>query len=162
MGKRGPAPKPAELRRLEGNPGKRRLNPRAPQATGVPRCPAHLDDYGKTVWRRVVGAMPPRLYTAADREVLAAYCTAAALHRKAVLAIRREGAVAVGEGGAPYQSPWVGIANRQAGLIASLGSKLGLDPSSRSTLNMPDDGPPKSKFARFTAIPGGRDDRSPA
>lgn len=86
--------------------------------------------------------MPPGLYTAADREMLAAYSVAASLHRKAVVKLRKDGEIAYGETGAPYQSPWVGIASRQAGLIASLGSKLGLDPSSRQHLPLPDDRPP--------------------
>lgn len=100
--------------------------------------------------------MPARLYTAADREILAAYCTAAALHRKAVLSLQEEGEIAYGETGAPYQSPWVSIQNKQAQLLATLGSRLGLDPSARASLSVPADDRPRSKFEGLTAIPGGR------
>jgi phage terminase small subunit len=45
MGLRGPAPKPTAIKRLEGNPGKRKLNEMEPKMTvGVPECPDHLDD----------------------------------------------------------------------------------------------------------------------
>jgi P27 family predicted phage terminase small subunit len=156
MGKRGPQPKPQEIKRLEGNPGKRRTNNSAPEPEGVPTCPAHLGSYGKAVWKRIAKSMPPKLYKAADRELLAAYCQAADLHKRAVEAIRTEGEVSFGESGAPYQNPWVSIQNKQAQLLASLGSRLGLDPAARSSINMPEEDEAPSKFGGLVAIEGGR------
>lgn len=158
MGKRGPQPKPQELKHLEGNPGKRRVNKRAPKASGAPDCPEHLGEYARVVWQRVAQSMPLQLYKAADTDLLAAYCEAADLHKRAVEAVREQGEVTAGESGAPYQNPWVSIQNKQAQLLASLGSRLGLDPATRSSINMPgeDDEADRSKFKGLVAIEGGR------
>lgn len=156
MGKRGPAPKPQHLKQLEGNPGKRRINRAAPVCDGGLSMPDHLGEYARAVWGRIVEAMPPRLYSNCDRELLAAYCEAADLHRRAVMAVRVEGEVTVGESGAPYQNPWVSILNRQAQLLATLGTRLGLDPAARSSLAVPDAERPESKFEGLVAIKGGR------
>jgi P27 family predicted phage terminase small subunit len=153
--KTGRRPKPQQIKELEGNPGKRALNKDAPQASGAPLCPAHLGTYAKIVWTRIVASMPPRLYAGCDTDLLAAYCAAADLHRKAVVALQAEGEVVEGQSGAPYQNPWVSIQNKQAVLMASLGSRLGLDPAARSSLAMPDE-KPASKFAGLVAINGGK------
>ena len=153
MGRRGPQPKPQPIKELEGNPGKRALNKSAPEPSGAPSCPEHLGDYGREVWMRIERSMPPGLYAQCDTELLAAYCAAADLHRKAVEQIKTEGEVAIGQSGAPYQNPWVSIQNKQAALLASLGSRLGLDPAARSSIQMPEQ-KPKSKFAGLVSING--------
>lgn len=156
MGKRGPQPKPQMIKELEGNPGRRALNKEAPEATGRPVCPQYLTPYAKTVWRRILDAMPPKVYAACDSHLLAAYCSAADLHKRSVEALKTEGEVATGANGAPYQNPWVSIQNKQAQLLATLGSRLGLDPASRSSLNLPAEEKPKGKFGNLIGIKGGR------
>jgi P27 family predicted phage terminase small subunit len=156
MGKRGPKPKPLELRRLEGNPSARPMNEDAPQPIGRPEAPAFLKDYAFTVWAKIIGSMPEKVYSPADEELLAAYCVAAAMHREAVQRISEMGAVIVGESGAPYQNPWTGILNTQATKMATIGSRLGLDPAARATLRVPKDEKPKSKFEGLVAFPGGQ------
>jgi phage terminase small subunit len=52
--------------------------------------------------------------------------------------------------GSPQASPWIRIANRQAGILAALGDRLGLDPKSRAALKLPDARQRKSKFAGLT------------
>lgn len=153
---RGRKPKPAELRRLEGNPGHRPINDDTPQTIGKPECPAYLKDYAFKVWGKIVGSMPEKVYSPADEELLAAYCVAAAMHREAVQRIGEMGAVIVGESGAPYQNPWTGILNTQATKMATIGSRLGLDPAARATLRVPKDEKPKSKFEGLVAFPGGQ------
>lgn len=156
MGARGPAPRPEVLRAMDGNPGKHKVNPGAVSLTiGMPVCPDYLGEYEREVWNRITDNMPSRLYGAGDTAILAAYCVAAGLHRKAVIRIGEEGEVCTGEGGAPYQSPWVTILNRQAALIATLGTRLGLDPAARNNVNIRADAP-VSKFAGLVGIQGGR------
>jgi P27 family predicted phage terminase small subunit len=54
MGRRGPPPKPAPLRLLEGNPSKRRV-PREPSPTpGACPAPTFLDAREREVWERLV------------------------------------------------------------------------------------------------------------
>jgi P27 family predicted phage terminase small subunit len=51
---RGPAPKPAALKRAQGNPGKQKLNRAEPQTRLVlPPCPDDLCDEGKAYWFEV-------------------------------------------------------------------------------------------------------------
>ncbi|MBP8789310.1 MAG: phage terminase small subunit P27 family [Candidatus Accumulibacter sp.] len=80
MGERGPLPKPAALRLLEGNAGKRPLdlaagvNPRIE----IPSAPKHLSIEAKKEWKRIT----PLLYdlgliSGLDRTALALYCQAA-------------------------------------------------------------------------------------
>lgn len=148
MSTRGRRPKPLEIKRLDGNPGKRPLNDAAPVVKAGPVMPDYLTDYAEVVWRRIVAAMPEQVYRATDSALLAAYCQAAALHRAACAALETAPEVVAGPGGAPYQNPWVSIQNRQARLMASLGSRLGLDPAARQRLQAaPGDNAPKSKFA---------------
>lgn len=145
MGKRGPKSKPDAIKKLEGNPGKRALNKDVPAPHGISIRPDYLTDYACEVWDRIIESMPPKLYSACDSVLLAAYCTAADMHRKAVKAIEKEGEILRGLGG-PYQNPWVSILNKQAQLLATLGSRLGLDPSARNSLSVPKDEGKKSKF----------------
>lgn len=75
---RGRKPKPAALKLLDGNPGKRPIRgvePRPPG--GKPSCPAHLSPTAKAEWKRLAGALHQvGLLTSADRAALAAYCQA--------------------------------------------------------------------------------------
>ena len=88
---------------------------------------------------------------------MTAYCSAAAMHREALLAIETDGAVAISSQGAPYQNPWVSILNRQAELLAKLGSRLGLDPAARQALVMPErENKNVSGMARLMSMPSAR------
>lgn len=157
MGKRGPKPKSPELRRLEGNPGYKPINEDAPVATGRPVAPDYLSEYANEVWVRVIGSMPSSVYTAADQDLLAAYCVAADLHRQAVKQVALEGAVIPGGGeGRSYVNPCVKVLNEAAQKMALIGSRLGLDPAARATLRVPKDEKPKSKFEGLVAFPGGQ------
>lgn len=72
----GPSKRPTKLRKLEGNPSKRKLPEHEPEpAPGIPACPAHLRAAAKKEWMRIT----PELYvlgllTNIDRAALAAYC----------------------------------------------------------------------------------------
>jgi phage terminase small subunit len=58
MGLRGPAPKPSDLRRFEGNPSRRPFNANEPAyATGVPEKPKKLSRPGAKVWDELVDEM---------------------------------------------------------------------------------------------------------
>lgn len=151
MGARGPQPKPQALKELEGNPGKKALNRSAPQALGEVVCPDTVKGYGRTVWRRIVDSMPEEIYGAADIELLAAYCLAVERFHEANAEIDRNRYG--GEDGRP--SKWFQVMAQQATLIAQLGGRLGLDPASRSSINVPDKRP-TSKFAGLIGINGGR------
>lgn len=78
-GTRGPLPKPAALKALEGNPGKRSLN----LADGVnpmhqiPSAPKHLGIEARKEWKRITPELLELgLITGLDRAALALYCQA--------------------------------------------------------------------------------------
>src|SRR5690606_14341562 len=99
-------------------------------------------------------SMPPKVYSALDSFLLAAFGTAWALHKKAALEINRPGfdAVVTLESGVQMQSPWLAILNKQAALMASLGDRLGLDPKARAALKLP--GAKQHQGSKFDGLLG--------
>ena len=78
MGKRGPQPKPTNVRRLEGNPGKRPLNDQEPEfsADGVDP-PVWLTGDALAEWERTAPELVRAgVLTVVDVPLFAAYCQA--------------------------------------------------------------------------------------
>lgn len=79
MGQRGPQPKPANLRLIEGNKGKRPIdldgvNPEVE----IPDIPRQLGRAAKKEWKRIAPELAKlRLISKIDRTALALYCQAA-------------------------------------------------------------------------------------
>lgn len=150
---KGRRPKPNEIKRLEGNPGRRPIHTDTAQPTGRPSKPSYLEGYASEVWHRLIGSMPEKVYTAADEDLLAAYCVAADLHRDAVAQVNAMGAVLTTEAGSFTTNPYVRVLNAQATKMASIGSRLGLDPAARASLRVPQDDRPRSKFEGLIQFP---------
>jgi P27 family predicted phage terminase small subunit len=165
MAKAGRPSKPADVKKLEGNPGNRPVKEPVRPA-GKPRKPRHLTGYAAEIWHDVLGAMPPAVYAATDAGTLAAYCLACDQLREATEHLLVEGIVIrpvlrVNEDGtwiygAPKRNPWHGVSVSAMEKIASLGGKLGLDPIARENLGAKPAEPPKSKFGGLVGIAGGR------
>jgi P27 family predicted phage terminase small subunit len=150
MGKRGPKPTPTKEKQRLGNPGKRPLNENEIQPDGTPEAPGYLDDYASKLFNRIIVAMADGVYTACDTEVLAAYCAACSLHRRAIENVR-----AYGEMIDDKINPWVKEQRHQAQLIATLGTRLGLDPTARASIKVPEK-KPKGKFGEYGVVNGGK------
>jgi P27 family predicted phage terminase small subunit len=143
MGKRGPAPKPTQLKILEGNRSKRPLNRREPvPPAGKVAPPAWLlargrDSWAMKAWRRLA----PRLQamgvlTTVDTEALGLLCD--------TLALYLETSEVVAEKGATYRArsttgrviiktrPEVAIAADAYKRVKSMMAEFGLTPSARS------------------------------
>ena len=141
MGKRGPAPKPTELKRLAGNPGKRPLNESEPKPTGTPACPSWLGKEAKAEWKRILPALVElNLIGKVDRAALAAYCVSFATFREAEEAIQKHGYIFSTENGYLQQRPEVGIRSKALEQMRQFLSEFGMTPSSRTRLVVP---PPK-------------------
>jgi P27 family predicted phage terminase small subunit len=103
-GSRGPLPRPAALKLLEGNPGKRALNlgegvnPRIE----IPSAPKHLGQEARKEWKRITPLLSELgLVSGLDRTALALYCQAAG--RLAELETAFNGEVArLADGGIDY------------------------------------------------------------
>lgn len=132
MGKENQA-KPALIKRLSGNPGKRPIND-GPKAAGKPQPPKNMSPFALVVWRRLLGCMPAGVYFSIDEFILASFCEAVALHRLASEMIQEHGPVSTGHTGQPVISPWVKIQSDQARLIMALAARLGLDPIARQQI----------------------------
>jgi len=58
MGKRGPAPKPTELRKLEGNPSRRPMPKNEPQyPAGLPVKPKRMSPGAARIWEKLIDEM---------------------------------------------------------------------------------------------------------
>lgn len=134
---RGRKPKPAALKRRQGNPGKRALNQKEPRLDPrIPACPEHLQGEARVEWTRAAGELYRLgLITVLDRAVLAAYCSAWADYVAATKKLNRASAVLEGENG-QYQNPWVAIKKRSMDQMVKFGGELGLTPSSRGRVQV--------------------------
>ena len=149
---RGRKPKPTVLRVLEGNPGRRPINDREPDAPeGVPECPEWLDDVAKAEWFRVSKIlMDMHLLTPADQTALAAYCVEYSRWVFAESQVRQFGMIVkapVTE--FPMKSPFLTIANQAREAMLKLMVEFGFTPSSRSRIRVPDDNEALDEFDAF-------------
>lgn len=142
MGRRGPAPKPTELKRLEGNPGKRALNTREPRyAAKAPPCPKHLTGEARKEWRRVSRELlAAKLLQVVDRAALAAYCQAWARWVDAELKMQEDGfrMVATTDKGYEHVSPWFQVSTQALKQMKAFLVEFGLTPASRTRIQAPE------------------------
>src|SRR5262245_6437872 len=138
----------AELNRLDGNPGRRPIEPTGIEALGMVFVPEHLGDDARGVMEVVKAAMPPGVYAAADTFLLSSFAMCWAIHKKAALEIASSSfqAIVNNSAGSQTSSPWIKILNSQAGLMATLGDRLALSPQSRAMLRLRSTKQQTSKF----------------
>lgn len=81
----GRKPKPTAVKKLEGNPGKRKLNTKEPvPAKGMPACPDWLMPEAKKEWERLAKLMNQMgVLTEVDMAAFAAYCQSYARWKEA-------------------------------------------------------------------------------
>jgi len=153
MGKRGPKPKPSALKKLAGNPGKRRLNKAEPKPApidGPAEPPDWLDLDARDEWARVAPELSRLgILTKIDLSLLAAYCLAYAEMVVATRQLQEMGTNVVvvknDDGTIKYMqpAPHVGIAHRAALRMRTLAAEMGITPSARTRLVTETDGPTK-------------------
>jgi P27 family predicted phage terminase small subunit len=130
----GRRPKPTHLKLLQGNPGKRALNPNEPKPDlEMPTVPEHLSDAAKAEWTRM-GEQLHRLglLTSIDRPAFAAYCVIYARWVEAEEALKKSGPVVRSPSGYPMLSPFYTIANQSLSQMRTYLTEFGMTPSSRS------------------------------
>jgi P27 family predicted phage terminase small subunit len=114
----------------------RKLRPKPPTR------PAWLSPVGARVWDRVVKELEPLgVLSVVDRDVLAAYCDAAAFAKDARDQIRKDGLAVRGQHGEPVKHPLYQVWTQSVGLVEKLGTRLALNPSARLRMlaELPDD-----------------------
>jgi P27 family predicted phage terminase small subunit len=147
---RGRKPKPTEVKKLEGNPGKRALNHKEPKPEiGIPECPPHLKNAARKEWARVTRELIKlKILTLVDRAALVAYCQAWEDYVNACKELEKEGAVIISDKGGAYQNPWVSIKNSAMDRMVRISSEFGMTPSSRTRIKVeaPDEDDAMAKF----------------
>jgi P27 family predicted phage terminase small subunit len=135
---RGRKPRPTHLKVLDGNPGRRPLNPGEPKPqVKVPTCPAHLSPSAKAEWKRLARILYTlRIFTELDRAALAAYCQAYGRWVEAEKKLKETPALLKMPSGYVQQNPWLTISNKQLELMHRYISDLGLSPAARTRVDI--------------------------
>jgi P27 family predicted phage terminase small subunit len=135
---RGRKPKPTHLKLIDGNPGKRPIEPDLPQAEGeLVDPPEWFDDEQRTGWQYAIEHAPKGLLTPLDRAALVAFIVAENEYRKAVLKVVDEGQTTLSpEKGVEMQTASLAIMNKQALIMTKLAAELGFTPSSRGRVTL--------------------------
>lgn len=142
MGRRGPPPKPSNLKVLHGTYRSDRApaNEPKPRSVAMP-CPSYLTRDAKRVWRKVAPELKALgLLTKIDGELLAVYCQTFADWLSYKGKLQEYGDVQIlrdDEGNPRYvqPSPYVGMAHKAALLLRSIAQEFGFSPSSRTRIN---------------------------
>jgi P27 family predicted phage terminase small subunit len=134
----GRPPKPVELKLIEGNRGKRRLEEPPKAAPGRPTAPSWLTDYAKAEWRYLVPILDELgLLTRADRAVLATYCEAFAVFRAATEGLGdaiAEGKLMVKSGNRLSKHPLLQVQRDARRDVLAHSAALGISPVDRVRL----------------------------
>lgn len=155
MGKRGPKPKPKALRLLEGNPGRQEIVPdelevRSELPPVMPPA-VEADEVAAAEWRRIIAAMPPNLYSAADSAVIALYAQSWSILIRSMQEIDING-ITILEEGKLKTNPAVRTWKAASENLLKTADRLGLSPGVRSRLKLPErNEKPVSKFAGLIA-----------
>lgn len=142
MATRGRKPKPAELRKLEGNRGNRPIREAVKPEKGdrPPEVPQMLRGDARNEWKRVApGLWDLGLLTPIDIGPLTAYCLAWGRAKAAERLIEKAkrkypaggGLFIETTGGNLVQHPAVGIANRAWTDVVKFAAEFGMTPSGR-------------------------------
>ncbi len=149
MGKRGPAPKPTNVRVLHGD-RKDRINAGEPVPApgGAQIPPEWLPEQARRVWEHYAPDLAAkRVLTAWDSEAFAAWCDAVTRRRRAAAALAEQGEIIevpvldrAGEvaGTRVRKNPWTLVLNEADGQLQRYAARFGLTPSDRSQLKIGD------------------------
>lgn len=158
MGKRGPAPAPTALKKLQGNPGKRPLNQNEPKPdNGKPQCPSWLSYAAKRQWKRIATPLHEAgLLTSIDGTGLAMLCETYASFIEARADVLARGQLLFNDDGTPYANPSLWQMNKARVELLKWLREFGMTPSSRSTIKLPGDAGQEKSLADqlFEAING--------
>ncbi len=142
---RGRPPKPTALKRLAGNPGKRRL-PEEPEygaVTKLPRAPRGLGKYGRALWRSVGRVLVEAgVLTRGDLVALQLMCIHYDLAMQALDEVRAMGITVEGDKGTVKKNPALQVWRDNARAFKEFAAHFGLTPAARAkiaTMRPPED-----------------------
>jgi P27 family predicted phage terminase small subunit len=135
---RGRRPKPTRLRKLEGNPGKRPINPDEPEPpAGIVACPEYLDASGKREWGRIYPLLTAsKILTELDATALGAYCQEYSKWIAAEEKVKKLGSIVTSPSGYPILNPYVSLGKNALQAMHRFLVEFGMTPASRSRLRI--------------------------
>lgn len=137
-------PIPTEIKRLRGNPGKRRLphpgeEPQPENVETLPEPPDWLGEFGVREWERVGPVLVAnRLLTQADLMAFAAYCANVQLMIESMQDIEKNGTTIVGARG-EVRNPALASFAQAVTSLRALATEFGMTPSSRGRMKLAGD-----------------------
>ena len=137
MAKTGRKPKPAAVKLLEGNRGRRPIRPDLPAKAGAPPMPQRLlvEPAAVEKWNELVPLLLELgTLTMADAEALATLCEVYAASQACLLEMRAGGPVLRTDLGGVKPNPAGPLYRSLVALQASLMGEFGLTPTSRTRL----------------------------
>lgn len=138
MARRGPAPKPAALKLVDGTQRSKinRAEPLPPDA--APAAPAGLSGQAREVWDKTVADLDAmKILSAVDAECISAYVAAVCSHRSAAAAIEADGgAIVRGEDGACRPHPAVRVQEAAGRTMRHWAQEFGLTPAARARIEV--------------------------
>ena len=136
--KRGRKAKPTRLKVIQGNPGKRPIEPDAAKPeTKIPPCPPHLDAVARKEWKRVAEELRKLgLISAVSMAALAVYAAAWSRWIAAERQIKKAGGpLQKTPNGYMQISPWLVISNKAQDQMLRVMAEFGMTPASQSRAN---------------------------
>lgn len=134
---RGRKPKPTEIKRMTGNPGKRALNSDAPTfpAAILTRAPRVLSPQARRLWRDLAPVLAGAgLLTIADLPAFTALCMHFGMMVEAAQQVKAEGATIMASMGETRKHPATSLIAENSRALKSYLVEFGLSPSSRVRL----------------------------
>ena len=130
--------KPTALKKLEGNPGKQRLNDAEPDFDAiVPDRPLHLDAAAKKYWKELAPIVHrAKLLTEGDQLEFAMLCQTAATLAKATRAMNQKPLVSEDSKGIPRVNPHFDLVMKATAKLITLCGEFGLSPAARSRVRV--------------------------
>lgn len=130
--------KPTALKVLQGNPGKRKLEKKAPTPASLevtPNPPEWLGEWAAEMWETIAPWLTQTgIMTRTDTHNLAVFCAAYDRWRQAEAEVAAKGITVVDAKGVLKKNPACTVINEALRQLASFGAALGLDPASRARL----------------------------
>jgi P27 family predicted phage terminase small subunit len=134
---RGRKPKPAALRLLEGNPGRRPIRDEPQPRYGAPARPRFLDVDARKEWDRLAPEMGRlKLLTTLDGALFTVYVTTYSHWLSCEAVIRAQGMTQTSARGIVRIRPEARLALRYVEQLRGIVSDFGLNPTSRTRLDV--------------------------
>ena len=133
----GRKPKPAHLKLIEGNAGKRPLPTKKVKISSKIRMPNGMSPEEKRVWKYMLAHLPTGMVKVADVISLRTYCEAVAEYDMAGAKLK-SGYLVKAKSGAARLSPWVRVRKEAWDRMHKLSAEFGFTPSARTKLDILD------------------------